>query len=124
MWIIQEQDGTLHDRGNLPSHNLLPALLEQFPDATIYRSKKPCHNEFGALAFAKEWVQDGEREYTTTDAEGNEATVTEPVMVLKRVENTYAIEQNMLVVRDKVGELLGQFEMEVVFAPQDSTHGT
>lgn len=114
MWIIQEPNGTLHDRGNLPSHNLLPALLEQFPGARILRSLEPCHNEFGALAFAKEWIQDGEREISVTAEDGTVTTITEPVMVLRRVPNTYTLDGTTLTVLSEAGAVLGTFPMEVM----------
>lgn len=115
MWIIQQPDGTLFDRGNLPSTNILSALQEEFPQARIYRSKKPCHNEFGALAFVKEWVQDGEREVVTLNEEGNEVRHTEPIMALRRRENPYAIEGTSVVVYDADGNTLGSFDLEVVY---------
>ena len=116
MWAIKHPDGTTETRGALPSTNLRDALAREFPQAIIYRSLKPCHNEFGALAFAKHWVQTGEREITLEDG----ATVTEPIMVCERVGNTYAMEGDQLTVRDTMGSILGQFQMEVVYAPEGS----
>lgn len=115
MWIIQHPDKSCEQRGAFPTMDMVPILSAQFPDAVIYRSKTVCHNEFGAAAYVKEWVQDGEREVITTDAEGNEVKTIEPIMVLNRVENPYTIEDGRLVVRDMMGAELISFPMEVVY---------
>jgi hypothetical protein len=114
MWAIKHPDGTTETRGALPTRDLVPVLGQEFPASIIYRSKKPCHNEFGELAFAKHWVQRGEREIALEDG----TTVTEPILVCERVGNTYAMEGDSLVVYSPDGEKLGAFEMEVARDPR------
>lgn len=119
MWIIQEANGTLHDRSALPSQNMLGLFRGQFPGARILRSLEPCHNEFGALAFAKEWIQDGERAISVTAEDGTVTTITEPVMVLRRVPNTYTLNGTTLEVLSEAGAVLGTFPLEVVYDGAD-----
>jgi hypothetical protein len=120
MWIIVKPDGAHEDRGNLSSIDLLPTLLPKFKDAVIYRTKEECHNEFGALAFAQNWEQAGEREEIVIDDEGNETIIKHPIMVLKSAENTYAVEGSNVVVRDKLKAELGRFELEKVYDPNSN----
>lgn len=112
MWALITNGDTL-TWGNLPTHNMVPLLTAEYPDATIFRSVEICHNEFGALAFAKEWVQTGEQTIEREDG----TTTTQPIYELRSVGNTHALEGDELVVRDKMGDVIGTFAMEVSHEP-------
>lgn len=87
---------------------MIDVLRDQFPDATIYRSVTECVNEFCALAFAQKWVS---HEIEKIDENGE--TVTETISELEPAGNTFELDGLTAIVRDKMGAVLGSFEMEI-----------
>lgn len=108
MWAIVKDGVLIGTRGNLPSHDLVTVLRQAYSDAVIWRSVEVCHDAFGALAFAKQWVP---RQIEKTDAEG--VTYTETVSELEPVGNTIEFSDGHLIVRDKMGAVIGSFKMEI-----------
>ena len=121
MWFIKHKDQTLQHRGNDPDHNILADLKKQHPAAEIYRSKKPCANDFGAAMFHKQWVKTGEETEIIKNDDETETRITRDVMTLERLENKYIIEEKdglifAVVLHLSTNDELARFEIETMHA--------
>lgn len=126
MWIVETKD-EVKQYSNLSSETSMELmLLSRYPKARIFKSVEECHNEFGALAFAEEWV-DGEltKEQRPKIDESGELVldsdnnpimeeVEVPTKKLQSAGNTWEFIEPNVVVKDKNGDILATFLFEEV----------
>lgn len=108
MWLVKTSDDLIFKGNRRSDLFMIDVLRDQFPGATIYRSVDECVGEFCALAFAQKWVS---HQVNKTNDEGMEYT--ETFSELEPAGNTFELNGLTAIVRDKMGAVLGSFEMEI-----------
>lgn len=126
MWAIAAPGGTVI-KANNPDDKIVKTLKSEYPGSQIFKSLKPCVNEVNKLLFAATVIPGDliDVEQPVLDDQGVQLMDEDGNLVFAKVQtqgpsktipcqNTAAIENNALIVKNESGETIATFQLELI----------